>query len=382
MIRLFCIFIGFLFGCLGAILPTAFADTAQSKNVSQTMNEFMQKYQVPGAAVVILNHGKSQIYVFGVANQNTKKPVTADTVFAIGSITKLFTAFLVAEQMSQGHMKMDDKITSYLPSFEANKNFNQMTLLDLVTHAAGFPLTPPDNVQTQDQIKSYLLKWQPAYPIGTQWQYSNIGIELAGEAVQAQNKSSLQRLYEQDIFSPLHMTKTTIIFTPRLEKAMAQGYDKQGLPMSPTLHSRTPAASAGRSTIRDLSYFLAAAAELPKTPQDIQSAMKMAQTPRARVDGVGQAFVWQTIALNDKQFLDAPEEMDLGPTPLTWLPVSSQMYNPTLLIDKTGSADGFRAYIAVIPAQESGIVILTNRYVSNGAIVNTARKILLDTLQA
>lgn len=140
-------------------------------------------------------------------------------------------------------------------------------------------------------------------------------------------------------------------------------------------------ASAGamKASIQDMSYFLGAAVGLPGTPNNIQKAIRFCQTPRVQVGETQQALAWQVNTLDNKnQLLHAPDNMNLNSMPVKWLPKSQQQFKPNTLIDKTGATYGFRAYIAVIPGQQSGVVILANRYVSNGAIVNTGRKILLN----
>jgi beta-lactamase class C len=79
---------------------------------------------------------------------------------------------------------------------------------------------------------------------------------------------------------------------------------------------------------------------------------------------------------NNDSLLNPPKEMGLGPLPAKALDKNEQQFNGNTLIDKTGATNGFRSYIALIPNQKSGIVILTNRYVSNGEIVKIGRTIL------
>lgn len=348
------------------------------KMIDQTIDAFMQKNQIPGAAVAVINHGQSHIYVFGVADKSSNKPVTSETVFAIGSITKLFTTLLFSQEIAQNQLKMSDKLTKYIQPLDSNKNLNQITLEELATYTGSLPFKAPDSVKTEMQVQNYLTTWEPEKPIGSVFQYSNVSIGLLGKVLQIQNQDYIQALYQHAIFTPLKMTSTTVTLTPEMKKTMAQGYTVEGVPVEPASTSLFPSAAAGKSTIHDLSRFLAAAIGLPDTPKNIHEAMMIAQTPRATMGNVSQAFSWQLMALSDPQLLKAPENMDMGPTSVKWLPKTRQHYNSDMLIDKTGATEGFRAYVAVIPGEQSGIVILTNRYVSNGEIVNVGRKILVD----
>src|SRR3990170_4016085 len=124
-----------------------------------------------------------------------------------------------------------------------------------------------------------------------------------------------------------------------------------------------------KTNVQDMSTFLALAIGLPNTPPNLKQAMQDTQTPRLEVNGIEQGLVWQIHSLNDKDLLNEPEKTNLGPLPAKWLPKNQPVFNANKLIDKTGATTGFRAYIAVIPSQHRGLVILLNKYIPNGAIV-------------
>lgn len=351
---------------------------ANQKMIKQQMTKFMQQYDIPGAAVAVIDKGKTNIYVFGTADKSTNKPVTTQTIFELGSITKLFTTLLLAEEVTNSHMQMSDTLTQYLPALAKNKNLTQVTMQELATYSASLPFTAPDSVTSFQQMQDYLLHWQPTSPIGSVWQYSNMSIGLLGNALETKNQVDISQLYDENIFDPLKMTSAAIDLTDQQQANLAQGYSKNGSPAAHFSASLFPAAALSKGSIQDLANFLAAAVGVPNTPQNIHDAMQLAQTPRATVGDMEQALSWQLTSLTDKNLLHAPENMNLDQTPLQWLPADQQQFNPNMLIDKTGATDGFRAYIAVIPGQQSGIVILTNRYVSNGAIVDAGREILMS----
>jgi beta-lactamase class C len=347
---------------------------SDTQSINEVMQKFMQQYHIPGVAVALINHGKSSIYVFGYANKDTKTPVSNDTIFEVGSITKLLTTLLLAEEIQSHQVKLTDPLTQYLPDLGKNSALNKITFENLATYSSGLPFNAPGSIKTFEQLQNYLLQWQPTKKIGLVWQYSNMGIGLLGYALQSKAHETINQLYRKRILIPLHMTPIGIEIPSSLEHNLAQGYTNNDKPDVHLPLGLFPAAGSMKATIQDMSFFLKAAVGLPGTPEDIHQAMKLSQTPRLQMGDVQQALAWQVNQLNNKKkLLDAPDNMNLDSLPVQWLSNKNIKFNPNSLIDKTGATYGFRSYVAVIPSQQSGIVILTNRYVSNGAIVNIYR---------
>jgi len=344
--------------------------------IDKTMKSFMQQYQIPGAAVAIIDHGKSSIYVYGYANMEKKEPISRQTIFEVGSITKLLTTLLLSEEVKNQQLQLSNSLTQYLPEFRGNLLLKGITLENLATYSSGLPFNAPELIKTPKQLQDYLMHWQPTEGIGSRWQYSNMGIGLLGSVLQNKNHKEINNLYRERILAPLHMSLIGLEIPQALQKNQAQGYTDKGKPDVHLPLGLFPSAGAMKANIQDMSHFLVAAIGLPEAPINIRQAMEFSQTPRLQVGDMQQAMAWQVYPLEDKNKLVAPENMNLDSLPVKWLSKDKVKFNPNALIDKTGATYGFRAYIAVIPGQESGIVILTNRYVSNGAIVNTGRHIL------
>lgn len=356
--------------------------------LDQTMQHFMQKNGIPGVAVAIYDHGNTQTYVYGVTNKDKPNKVTNDTVFEVGSLTKLMTTLLIAEGSSRivhyqadtdapPQLNLNSTLPTYLPAYAQNPAFKPITVLNLATFTGSLPFSLPDNVTTDTQVFAYLNSWKPAYPVGTKWQYSNASIGLLGAILQSQYHQPIDAIFQQMIFSPLNMTSTGLLLSSEQQAKLAQGYDKTGKAVPPTRFGFFPSAGDLKSTIADMSKFLAAAASAPNTNHEINIGMQVSQTAQVKLpDGTLQAMAWQVSPLNSPNLLKAPTEMDLGPLPITW--IKDPNYDPNTLIDKTGATGGFRAYIAVIPSQQKGIVLLMNRYIPNGVLVDMGRKVLLD----
>lgn len=352
--------------------------------VTKTITELMKAHQIPGAAVAVNDHGKSRIYVFGVANKSTNIKVTDETIFELGSITKLFTALLfVATANTQ--RGLEESITKfamadYYYRWYRNQYLRQITVEKLLTYTSGLPFKLPENITTQAGVHNYLATWQPKNLIGIQWQYSNVGIGLVGSALENMEGVGIDKLYKKYLLKPLKMLPIGIEVDEKFQRFFAQGYTEPG---EVAEHSRVglfPAAGDMKANIQDMAHFLALAVGASKNaPSNLKRGMQEMQTPRLAVGNALQGLVWQIHSLDDRLLLREPDEMNLGPIPVKWLPEKQRVFEANKLIDKTGATEGFRAYIAVIPAQQKGIVILLNKYISNGAIVNAGRKIILES---
>jgi beta-lactamase class C len=127
--------------CALLVTPSA-SDAADAprarvrKAVDDAIQPLMAKDNIPGMAVAITIAGKSSVFNYGVASTETRKPVTADTMFEIGSVTKTFTATLTSWAQVNNHLSLSDKVDNYLPSLR-NTPFGNLSLLNLGTHTSG-----------------------------------------------------------------------------------------------------------------------------------------------------------------------------------------------------------------------------------------------------
>jgi CubicO group peptidase (beta-lactamase class C family) len=114
--------------------------------VDRAVQPVMLNYSIAGMAVGLTITGKQYLFNYGVASRATRKPVTDDTLFELGSITKTFTATLASYAQRTGSLSLADKTSKYLPSLQGSK-FGDVTLLNLGTHTSGgFPLQLPESI--------------------------------------------------------------------------------------------------------------------------------------------------------------------------------------------------------------------------------------------
>lgn len=372
------------------VLSTAYAASindleAASKKafIEQTVSTWMKKNDVPGVAVQVYSEGKPASYYFGVENKRTQSPVNGKTIFEVGSMTKLFTCLLAAEEINSGKIKLKDSVTKYLPHLD--KSFQSINLLNVSTYTAGLPFNVPEEIKTEAELSHYLAEWHPSSPVGTKWTYSNISIGLLGAVLESESHENINALYHQRLLQPLKMQPIGFDVPDNLESHYAQGYDQNGDSISPPKTDFFPASWNIKLSAQDAAIFLKAALNMPDTPSEVMKAMKITQTGYFKVQNYQQGLGWviypMTYPMSARMrtyFMNPPEEMDRGPLSAQVIPEHQQKFDGSALMDKTGATYGFRSYIVVIPNKKSGVVILANRYVSNGEIVKLGREILLN----
>jgi beta-lactamase class C len=355
--------------------------------VQQTIEPWMKQKGIPGAAINIYREGKPSAYYFGVESRDTQHPINEQTIFAVGSWTKVMTCLLAAETADAGLWELNDSVIKYLPLLKSNEShaFQSITLKNLGTYTAGLPFNLPETIQKPSELSDYLNHWRPEKK--NTWAYSNVSIGLLGDAVAARNQDDIEHLYIQKILKPLGMQPIGFSVPENLQSHYAQGYDVAGKPAARFAFKFFPASGAAKMSAGDALKFLKAAIEMSDVDNKIAKAMKVAQTPYFNVEDHQQGLGWIIYPLTypisqqtrDK-LLNPADEMDMGPIPATAMQVSQQKFDGSALMDKTGAADGFRSYIVVIPNLKTGVVILVNRYVSNGEIIKIGREILLKVL--
>jgi serine-type D-Ala-D-Ala carboxypeptidase/endopeptidase len=202
------------------------------------------------------------------------RPLDGDTVFEIGSITKVFTALLLADMVERGEVALDDPVAKYLPSAMpggvslAMHDRKPITLLDLATYTSGLPnmpdnFTPIDPVNpyadyTVAQLYSFLNGFAPRFDPGTHYEYANLGFGLLGHTLALRAGRSYEDLLVERICAPLGLDSTRITLSASMRGRLAQGHDSD-LDWAANWDLPTLAgAGALRSTANELFTFLEA----------------------------------------------------------------------------------------------------------------------------
>ncbi|CVI64824.1 MULTISPECIES: class C beta-lactamase [Agrobacterium] len=369
---------------LAALLSTSLftqafaADEAKLKAITDAaIKPIMEKNGIPGLAVGVSVDGESHVFTYGVMSKSSGKPVTAQTLFELGSISKTFTVTLSTYAETNGELSLSGKVEDYLPSMKG-KPFGDVTLMQLGTHTAGgFPLQVPDNVKTEQQLMAYLKAWKPSYKPGTHRTYANPSIGMLGYITAKAMGQSFDDAMKDTLLPTLGL-KNTFTVVPKVKMAdYAQGYKRTGEPARMTRAVLSSEAYGVRSTAEDMIRFVNANMGLEKLNGKIQQALINTHTGYFGVGAMTQDMVWEQYAHPAQ--LETLRELNSGAL-LKTVPVSeiSPPMKPRqdVFINKTGSTNGFGAYVAFIPKQKLGIVILANKNYPNEERVSAAYEIL------
>jgi beta-lactamase class C len=347
--------------------------------VDAAIRPLMAKYHIAGMAVGVIEDGKPYVYNYGVASTQTGKPVTRDTLFELGSVSKTFTATLASYAQVDGKLSLSDGTERYLPTLRG-RPFGKVSLLNLGTHTpGGLPLQVPDDIHNNAQLLQYFHDWQPAHAPGTFRTYSNPGIGTLGLITAKSMGQDFTVLMQQRVFPALGM-KSTYIHVPAAKMAdYAQGYTKDGAPIRLTGGVISAEAYGVKSTAADMLRFVQANMSLIPLDSQLQRAITDTHTGYFQAGVLTQDLIWEQYPYPvELRTLEAGNsaEMVLNGTPSTEIkpPLPPQQ---NVWINKTGSTNGFGAYVAFVPQKRIGIVMLANRNFPNEARVSAAHQILM-----
>jgi D-alanyl-D-alanine-carboxypeptidase/D-alanyl-D-alanine-endopeptidase len=318
-----------------------------------------------------------RIISYGHRNVGDTRPLDGDTVFEIASVTKVFTALLLADMVDKNEVALSDPASKYLSDIKLpERNGHLITLVDLATHTSGLPFMPADapplNDPTAakysaDDLKRYLASYQLTRDIGSEWDYSNIGYWVLSEALSARagkvvaspartaspvedspwRARTIKDLVRQRVLIPLKMLDTDFELSAKMKSNLALGHDSalQPAPAASTIsiYSIMPAGGGLYSTANDLLTFLSQCMGYQSSP--LAPAMNTALSIHRPVKpGNEQALGWNIYGTDADQ-----------------------------VIFRDGSSFGYASAMAYDPKAGVGVVMLTNQI---GDVGDIARHLL------
>ena len=296
-----------------------------------------------GIAVGILDpDGRTR--VFGYGTSGTSRPIDANSVFEIGSITKTFTGTTLADMVVKGEVKLDDPVAKYLPSSARvpTRSGREITLVDLATQSSGLPRMPtnfspkdrsnPYADYTEQQAIDFVSSYQLPRDIGAQYEYSNLGMGLLGIALSHRENTTYEDLVRKHVLDPLGMSDTRVTFTPSMRDRLALGHDEAGNVVSNWDIPGLAGAGALRSTVNDMLKYLTANVYPSKTP--LARAIELAHVKRHGTDR---------------------PNLNLG---LAWHILTTP--NGSDIIWHNGGTGGYRTFIGFDTVRHAGVVVLSN----------------------
>ncbi|MCK1512583.1 serine hydrolase [Bradyrhizobium sp. 190] len=241
-----------------------------------------------GLVAATIDRGRRSVMAYG--RSGTDRPLDADTVFEIGSITKVLTALLLADMVLRGEVAADDPAAKFLPASVKMPDFEgaPITLMDLATYTSGLPRMPsnfapkdwanPYIDYTAGRLYDYLSNHKLGFKPGTHYEYANLGFGLLGHILELRAGRSYEELVVSRICAPLGMDDTRITLKSSMRQRLAQGHSAGLAPVSNWDYSAFAGAGAFRSTANDLLKFLQMCLDPTDTP--VGAALKMTLSER------------------------------------------------------------------------------------------------------
>lgn len=266
--------------------------------------------------------------------------LAGDSVFEIGSLTKVFTALLLSDKVQHGEVKLNDPVAKYIP---ANVPAS-ITLGDLATHTSGLPRMP-SNFTAAHYTPQMLLDFLSAYrpPSDPDWKYSNLGYGLLGLAL----TPDYERTLRSRITGPLQMNSTRVQITAGDDARLAIGHDDHLMPMPASDFGALAPAAGLHSSANDLLKFLSAVLGKTKTSLDPAMAAMLNLRRSTSVAGLTNVLGWQ---------ISMPDGLEI-----VW---------------KDGETPGYSSFLGYNLKAGVGVVVLSNTASERG--VNDIGMYILD----
>jgi CubicO group peptidase (beta-lactamase class C family) len=271
-----------------------------------------------GIIVGVIEPGGRRVISYGQLSEKDPRALQGDTVFEIGSVTKVFTALLLADMVQRLEVALEDPITKYLPVGTKLPEWNgqPITLLDVATHTSGLPLMPDDLPwQLNDelvkakysaaQLYRFLARYELPQQSGAKWDYSNVGYSLLGQALAARAGTDYETLLRTRVIAPLELKGTGITLVPTLKAKLAVGHEGSLQPAPPisTVPMMAVMMPAGGvlSTVNDLLTVLSVAMGYERSP--LTAAMATMLSTRRPGFGGEQGLGWMITGEGDDQLI-------------------------------------------------------------------------------
>ena len=271
-------------GCLG--------ENILSNDIQTVIQELVDNGYAVGIVVGVLDSNKTEFYGYGKLSQNGDQTVDEDTIFEIGSITKVFTTLILADMIEKGELGLNDPIENFLPVKVPTKNGKRITLEHLATHTSGLPRMPdnfaPENWSnpyrdyTVENMYEFLSSYTLTRDPGTQYEYSNLGMGLLGHVLSLESGMTFEELVKNRICDEVGLENTTISLTPQQQVRLAKGHQ---VDVENWDFDALAGAGALRSSAKDMLMFLSAEMGLKKTK--LYPAMENTQTTHFSIDASG-----------------------------------------------------------------------------------------------
>jgi CubicO group peptidase (beta-lactamase class C family) len=300
-----------------------------------------QQKQSVGIVVGVVEPNGRRVVAYGNLAHGDPRAVDGDTIFEIGSVSKVFTSLVLADMVNRKEVALDDPAAKYLPEGVRmpERNGRLITLLDLSTHSSGLPPVP-GNLKPKDPRNPYadysaddLYQFLSGYELprdpGSEFEYSNLGAGLLGHLLARRAGTDYESLIGNRITGPLHMPDTSITLSSSMKQRMATGHTAM---LNPTANWDLPTlagAGALRSSVNDMLTFLEAI--LGYKESSLAAAMN--------------------------SMLEVRRPLGQSTVGLGWIIMSAHGRE---IAAHDGGTGGFRSWVGYDPQERIGVVVLSN----------------------
>ena len=336
--------------------PGATGDDPVAK-LDAFITKALKEYQVPGAAIAVVQNGKAVLVKgYGVRDVTKQGAVDENTIFQLASVTKTLTGAAAATVVDEGKLDWDKPIFNYLPEFVGYDPYmtRWLTERDLLAQRTGWPAFSGDQLDSFGYDRAEILRrlrfFKPRYSLREVAQYSNPGFFVAGEVAARVSKQSWNDLVEKHLFAPLEMSRSgTVIKALQDSNATAAHalVDEKPVVVEPSNLDVTGAASSGTSTAADMSKLMLMF--LNKGTYKGKRVLKPETVEE----------IFKRSMVSEIDFTDLPPISDK--TGFYYgLGVGSYDYAGHQIIEKGGALAGVRTTLVLVPDKNAGIVVLAN----------------------
>ncbi len=338
--------------------------TITPAEIDATVTRLMKAAEVPGAGIAIFNDGKvAYLKAYGFRDEENNLPLTVDSVMTAASFSKSAFAYLVMQLVEAGKLDLDKPVYQYFPKplpeyptyrdLAADPRYQKITARMLLSHSSGFP-----NFRWINDDKKLNINFEP----GSRFAYSGEGIQLLQFTVETITGKPLQELMQAQVFQPLGMTRTGMVWEDRFESNSANGYDEYGRSLGPERRPTADAAGSMQTTPRDFAQFLLAVMNgkglKPKT-RDLMLS------PQIQILAKHEFPTMQNLVTDENKAIRLSYGLGWG---LYWTPYGKAFF-------KEGHDAGWRNYAVCFDQPKTGLLIMTDSANGEGMF-----KELIETL--
>jgi len=268
-------------------------ESAIADDVRTVVQDLVDGGYAASVVVGVLENGRTEYYGYGAQDG---VQAAENTIFEIGSVTKIFTTLLLADMATKGELSLEDPAETFLPARVPSRDGKKITLWHLATHTSGLPRMPdnfapadwnnPYMDYTAERLYDFLARYELPRDPGALWEYSNLGMGLLGHTLLLKSGMSYEDLVKERICDELGLEDTTITLTQeqrdRLAKACIGGVEIPNWDFDVLA-----GCGALRSSAKDLLQFLSAEMGLKETRLD--PAMELTQ--EGEFSGIGAEMI-------------------------------------------------------------------------------------------